>query len=449
MRIQKLSEIVNWRLCIGCGVCRYVCPEDRVVLWDFPTEGIRPVADESQCGECRQCVDVCPVVRCDFAANEDTDRLPFANGPEDMESLSKEWGPVLEIWEGHAADPEIRFLGSSGGVLTALGAYCVEKGGMHGVLHIGQDPDNPIRNRTFLSRSRQELVAKTGSRYSPASICDRLDLVEGAPGPCVIIGKPGEIAALRKAQVLKAELAEKVGVALSFFCAESPSTAGTVALLARMGIPPDVVADLRYRGRGWPGYFSALRRGESEPRERMTYRDSWSFLQAYRPWSVHFWPDGSGEMADISCGDPWYREPDGENPGSSLVVVRTERGRKIVSGAVETGYITLTLSEPGKLCASQPNLTEKKRAAWGRLLALRLLGLPVPCFLGAHLFRCWLDLPANGKLKSVFGTARRVLARKFYRPLQLDLTSAVRVTSGAKEAETESPADAGSHRMTR
>jgi hypothetical protein len=52
--------------------------------------------------------------------------------------------------------------------LTALGAYCVAALGMHGVLHIAQDPDDPIRNRTRLSRTREELLAATGSRYSPA-----------------------------------------------------------------------------------------------------------------------------------------------------------------------------------------------------------------------------------------------------------------------------------------
>jgi len=437
MRIRKLSEVVDWRLCVGCGVCAYVCPHDTVVLWDFATEGIRPVLDESHCGECRECVDGCPAVQCDFRAAADAVPQVLAQKVASTDSLNTEWGPVLEIWEGHATDPEIRFMGSSGGVLTAIGTFCIQTAGMHGVLHIAQDPKDPIRNRTRLSRSRQELVAATGSRYAPASVCDGLALVEHAPGPCAIIGKPAEIAALRKAQKHRPELAAKVGVALSFFCAESPSTAGTIALLAKMGVKPETLAGLRYRGRGWPGHFAPLRRGETEPRKKMTYRDSWSFLQAYRPWSVHLWPDATGEMADISCGDPWYRDPDGENLGFSIVVVRTVRGREILKGAMEAGYLALESAEPWKLAKSQPTLIDRKRAIWGRLLAMRLFGLPVPKFLGADLFRCWLDLPAKEKLRSVLGTARRILKRKFYRPLQLDFASAVRITPCGKEKEPE------------
>src|ERR1019366_2417540 len=104
-----------------------------------------------------------------------------------------------------------------------------------------------------------------------------------------------------------------------------------VALLQKLGVDPSTLRDLRYRGQGWPGYFAAVRNGESTPCQKMSYRDSWAFLQAYRSWSVQLWPDGTGELADITCGDPWYEEPDGKNPGFSLVVARTDRGREIIT----------------------------------------------------------------------------------------------------------------------
>src|SRR5438105_15732394 len=115
-------------------------------------------------------------------------------------------------------DTEMRFKGASGGVLTALSAFCIEKMGMHAVLQIAQDPEDPIRNRTQLNRTRAELLAATGCRYSPASVCNGLGLVEAAPAPCVVIGKPTEIAAVRNARQLRPELDKKVGINLSFFC---------------------------------------------------------------------------------------------------------------------------------------------------------------------------------------------------------------------------------------
>ena len=404
--------MVDWRLCVGCGACAYVCPKQKVELRDFLHEGIRPVVTDPSCGECRECVEVCPGVETDFGT------LPPGLRLGDK-AFQEDWGQVLEIWEGHAVDLEIRFRGSSGGALTALAAYCLERGGMHGVLHVGQNPDDPVRNQTRLSRSRDALLAAVGSRYSPASVCNGLGLVENAPAPCVIIGKPSEIAALRKAEALRPALAAKVGVALSFFCAESPSTAGTLALLEKMGVKPADLADLRYRGHGWPGHFAPTRRGETEPAGKMTYAESWAFLQSFRPWSVQLWPDGSGELADISCGDPWYEQPDGENPGFSLVVVRTERGRALVRGAIDAGYLTLTPAEPWKLAKSQANLATKKGAVGGRIFAQRLAGLRAPRFRRTSLLGCWLRLSFKEKLRSVVGTLRRIRTKDLSKPLRL------------------------------
>ena len=359
--------------------------------------------------DCRACLDVCPAVQSDFSKSED------------------DWGPSVELWEGHASDPEMRFKGSSGGVLTALGAYCVEVLGMSGVLHIGQDADDPIRNRTRLSRSRDELLSAAGSRYSPASVCNGLGLVEQAAAPCAVIGKPSEIAAVVNARKLRPRLDEQVGVTLSFFCAESPSTGGTTALLEKMGVAPTTVGDLRYRGHGWPGEFAPTRRGDASPCGKMSYQESWAFLQAHRPWSVQLWPDGSGELADISCGDPWYETPDGRNPGSSLVVARTARGREIVQGAMDAGYLTLKPAKLWKLDGSQSGLLRKKGAVWGRLLALRLFGLPTPEFHRLRLFNLWLKLPLNDKLRATLGTIRRIISRKLYKPLRLNRSNSVPV----------------------
>jgi coenzyme F420 hydrogenase subunit beta len=338
------------------------------------------------------------------------------NGNVRPDDFNHEWGPVLEIWEGYATEPEIRFQGSSGGALTAISAYCLEQAGMYGVLHIGPDEHDPIRNRTRLSRTRQELLAASGSRYSPASVCNHLEWVEQAPGPCVIIGKPSEVAGLRNAERLRPALASKVGVALSFFCAETPSTRGTLSLLQKMGVDRGSLTELRYRGRGWPGYFAPMDHRKADS-PKMTYRESWGFLQAFRPWAVHMWPDGTGELADISCGDPWYEQPDGRNAGFSLIVVRTVKGREILRGARAAGYLELQPAERWKLEKSQSGLVLKKGTVWGRRLALRLMGLPVTRFNGLQLFHCWRKLPLREKLRSIVGTLRRVVVRQLYRPV--------------------------------
>jgi coenzyme F420 hydrogenase subunit beta len=427
-RVKNLSDVVDWRLCLGCGACAYICPEAKVDLLDFIDEGIRPVARDHDCHACRDCLDVCPGVESDYQTADAIAQDGLTNASSGFDSTHrKQWGPIVAMWEGHAADPLIRHAGSSGGAITAIAAYCIEHAGMHGVLEVAAHPDDPVRNETRLARDRGALLEATGSRYAPASVCNGLGLIEQAPSPCAVVGKPSEIAALRNAMKLRPALADKVGVSISFFCAETPSTGGSRALVERMGADPDDLSSLRYRGLGWPGHFAPTPRGSSEPVGEMTYADSWHFLQAFRPWSTRLWPDGSGELADISCGDPWYEAPDGENPGSSLVVARTARGREIIEGAVAAGYLVLTPAEAWKLTRSQDGLLKRKAFIRGRRVASRMLGAPVTRFVGLDLAHAWKTLPINERLRTVAGTLRRMLLRGFQARTKLDASRAIPV----------------------
>lgn len=437
-RIHQIADVPAWRLCLGCGACAAVCPKGIVRLYDFPEEGIRPVMTEGDCGDCRACLDVCPGIRCNYSLSEDcrsTGSAAFAKegarkkrSATENESRLDLWGPVLAMWEGCATDPRIRFEGASGGVLTALGAYCIERQDMHGVLHVLSDRQEPIRNRTRLSLSREELRQGAGSRYAPACVCNGLNLIEAAPAPCAVIGRPFEIAAVFNALDIRPELVPNMGLTMSFFCAESPTTAGTVALLKSLGMDPRSVASLRYRGFGWPGHFAVTRKDGSMDDRKLTYRESWSFLQGYRPWAAQMWPDGTGELADISCGDPWYSEPDGVNPGASLVVARTRRGVEFVEDAMRAGYLALTPAELWKLKDSQAGLLAKKASVWGRRLAMRGCGLPVTDLNGLQLRTAWSRLALRDQVKSVIGTMRRIVARKLYRPLNLEMDGALPVS---------------------
>jgi coenzyme F420 hydrogenase subunit beta len=416
MKIQSIQDVVRWRLCVGCGACAYVS-DGRLGMVNDPALGHRP---EWSCpdddGVLRDALKVCPAAGTSIA--------PATPENDPLGGIAAGSGPVLEVWEGHATDPETRFLGSSGGALTALARYALDGAGMSGVLHVGTDPDDALSNRTVMSRSFGELVANTGSRYAPASVCDGLRQIEDAPGPCMFIGQPSEVAALRKAQALRPRLDRNVGVALSFFCAGSPATLGTTELLKAKGIDPSRVGKLRYRGRGWPGMFAVWLKGENEPALEMTYAESWGFVQAYRPWGVHVWPDGCGEQADVSCGDPWYREVKPGEAGSSLLVVRTERGRTLVRQAMEAGYLELRPGTLDMVVASQRNLLTRKGAVWGRLTCMRLMGLPAPVHKGYRMFRTWLRIPFPEKLRSTLGTLKRILTRGYLKPVARKPTAA-------------------------
>jgi coenzyme F420 hydrogenase subunit beta len=123
--------------------------------------------------------------------------------------------------------------------------------------------------------------------------------------------------------------------------------------------------------------------------------------------------DHTGEFADISVGDPWHLKTGSDEPGRSLVVVRTERGRRILRQAVRDGHLVLDHVDPSVLPAAQRNLLRGRGAVWGRILGCRLLGAPVPKYHRMPMFRFWWSqLTLNEKIRSVVGSMRRVLSRR-------------------------------------
>jgi coenzyme F420 hydrogenase subunit beta len=91
---------------------------------------------------------------------------------------------------------------------------------------------------------------------------------------------------------------------------------------------------------------------------------------------------------------------------------------------MRAGYIRLTPVQPEVLEQSQKELQMKRGAIWGRILALRALRVPAPRLQGFHLFENWLEIPFAHKARSVVGTVRRVIARRYRKPLSTDTSEA-------------------------
>jgi coenzyme F420 hydrogenase subunit beta len=413
MKFRRVDEIVKWRLCMGCGACVARCEARALTLVDIPGIGLRPIVDLSKCRQCGECVSVCPGI--------EVSHKIFSS--QVIPELARAWGPVLDVWEGSAADADIRYRGSSGGAATALALFCLEKRGASGVLHIGTKPKAPLSNIPVLSRVKEDLLTYTGSRYAPAAPCEKLDWVENAPGPVVFIGKPCDVVALRKSQASSDTLRKNIHAAISIFCAGTPTTAGTYKILDELDVKAEDVEDFRYRGCGWPGLTTVKVKNSTRTRQ-MTYEQSWgTILCNYIQFRCRLCPDSTGEFADISCGDPWYRTVEDDEPGRSLVLARTEKGRQIIHEAIEAGYVELVRVEPGTVPDSQKALLNRRRHLWGRLLTMKLLLVPVPSYDGFDLLRNWLKLPAWEKIRSLAGTMKRIASRGWTKPEKLFLVS--------------------------
>ncbi len=417
-KLVRADSIAAWRLCMGCGACKWACPNDAITLQDIPDKGIRPFIDESKCEKCGNCATVCP--------GKKLEHEEFTEGV--IQELANDWGPILELYEGYAADQDIRYRASSGGVATALALYAIEEAGFTGVLHIKADPDNPIANIPTYSTTREEILTTIGSRYAPAAPCQAFDIIKQTNGLSMFIGKPCDCAALQKACELDRKLSQRVGLIVSIFCAGTPSTNGTLAILKEMGIDnPQKVETFRYRGYGWPGMATACGNKNyfSEPHSnkvkicndgsrQMTYEDTWgNILSKHGQLRCRLCPDSTGEFADISIGDPWYRETNND-PGRSLILVRTKIGIVFFNKKEFTNFIKYEQSFQNRLPESQKSIYNRRCQIWGRLLVLSLLQIPIPVYLNFALKDSWNAYPFSKKLRTLFGTLKRIFKNNWF-----------------------------------
>ncbi len=410
-KIQTISDVVACNLCTGCGACAGVFPQAFRLIEDA-THGRRPVAEQPYSEEDHAALAVCAGIG--------------APEPKPNDDVEVNWGPVLACWEGYASDPEIRYRGSSGGAVTALANFALQKGAVGGVAHVQARTDDPRFNEARISRNQKELIRGAGSRYAQASPLEILPKLMKEAQPVAFIGKPCDVASLAKARKRDNALDARIGLTISIFCAGAPNLTATGDLLDRLGVPKGAtLTDLRYRGKGWPGLMQARWLdfdGEERVSEGIPYAEGWgNILQKGRRWRCRICDDHTGVSADISVGDPWHSPPQGhEDIGQSLIVARTEVGRMLIEAAIADGILVAEPRPRDIISKAQPNLLTANASVWGRRAAMQLLGMPVPQANAASSFAIWSRrLDAKSKAQSVLGTIRRIIRGKVNRPAQL------------------------------
>ncbi|MBW4818531.1 Coenzyme F420 hydrogenase/dehydrogenase, beta subunit C-terminal domain [Rhodococcus qingshengii] len=382
--------------CSGCGACVLVSPRVSMGLDEegymrprlnsvFPSDGLSS-AEESKLFKA-----ICPGVG--LAARAATEMRHH-----------EIFGAFVSSWQGWASDPDIRFSGSSGGVITALAAWLLETGRATSVVGSRGGETDPKRTVTVSVEDTVGVKSISGSRYAPVS---NAELYKADDSRQVFVGKPCEASAAAK-------LSEAAGVQdppilLSFFCAGTPSQLGTDNLVRLLGHANDV-DDVRYRGNGWPGEFRLSKNGQRVG--SMSYDESWGrHIGRQIQWRCKICPDGTGGDADISVGDFWAADANGypvfdTAEGNSVVIARSQRGAVILREAAAAGIIALAPVDLDDVAAIQPLQVERKITLLGRLVGRIVTLKRVPRYRGFGL----AVLSTKGVKKStraVVGTARR------------------------------------------
>lgn len=366
-----VEAIVEAGLCIGCGLCKSLAPDGIDVV--LTPEGrdrprTRTVLDASTLARINA---VCPGLRVEGAR-------PGSHSAEAQHDTV--WGSAERLAIGFAADPEVRFRASSGGLLTALGQFLLTSGRVRFILHVGASTIAPLRTENRLSFTASEVLAHAGSRYGPATTLIDFESVLARDEPFALIGKPCDVAAVRNLAHLDPRVDRQMRYALTMVCGGASDLTKTEATLSSFGIRPDELSLLRYRGFGNPG---ATRMETKDGRAfELTYRKMWE-LEA--TWMIQprckVCPDAIGESADLAASDVWAGgAPRGNNEGFNGIIVRTARGLELYRAALDAGAIVTQSTDVTfrDFDDFQPHQVWKKRAVWARLAGRRAAGHLIP-----------------------------------------------------------------------
>lgn len=357
---QSIADVVTHGLCIGCGLCEGMAPDRYQMVMH---EGrLRP--RELETGDDSAILQACPgaTVAASDAAAPHEDQV---------------WGMYHTMSEAWAGDPDVRFRAATGGVLTALGQYLLSSGKAAFILHVGADPEAPMRSRWVISEAPADVLANAGSRYGPAAPLAGVGAALERGQPFAVICKPCDANALtarRKADPLLDQLLVAV---LVMVCGGASELGKSQAVLADLDVAEADLTLFRYRDHGNPG---PTRVETAHTAHEISYLDMWADEAGWKIQTrCKLCPDAIGEAADIAASDIWPGgAPTGEDEGFNGLITRSAAGASLVEEAVRDGALVLGAPHtPRDYDDFQPHQVAKKKAMAARLRGMAAAGAPV------------------------------------------------------------------------
>ena len=186
---ERMNAIPEQGLCAGCGICQAVLGTDKIQVVKSSNGYERPViVGKLSDDDVEKIFDICPGTR--------IEGLPECEIDADTK-MDNVWGPWRRMVRAWAGDPEIRFEGSTGGVLTALAQFLLAEKRVDFILHVKASETEPTFGERHLSFTQADVLDAAGSRYGPAAGLIDVDEILSRNQSFAFIGKPCDIAGLR------------------------------------------------------------------------------------------------------------------------------------------------------------------------------------------------------------------------------------------------------------
>ena len=328
-----VRDVIDTGLCTGCSGCIISCPRDVLTL---DPRSWRPElaadawsdADEQRCvfGDrgCTVCARVCPRFL-DWEGAADEAKWSRLSTAEEVIGVHR---AVLLV---QAEDRAIADVGQDGGLATALLLYALEHDYIDAALVSFFDGE--MRTRPGIARTRDELLACAGSRYTySANVLgiDEADDVGAQRLGLVSVGCQTSIPAVAQGRGAR-KLAKRFALVVGLLCSKTFTDNIYEDLLeARYGVGRHLVTKVNIKGRLQVWHKDAVTNDPAYLEIPLKECSDYT-----RPGCMSC-PDFTAEHADVSLGGI------GKNAGQTLAIVRSELGEEILTRMERDALITVT-----------------------------------------------------------------------------------------------------------
>lgn len=287
-------------------------------------------------------------------------------------------GHYRQLGIAFCPDPSIRRESASGGVLTRVLTWLLERGEIAGAVVTGMDPRKPWLTRTSIARTPEEIREAAKSKYTITSVNEVLPEIEAFQGPLAYVGLPCQVHSIRKMQMAGEPSVAAIRYVFGPYCGNTLQFSSIISLLRSYGEPDyRQIVRLSFREGEWPGNTCI----EMRSGRRIVLK---KFHANYLiPFHIMkrclLCTDLANEFTDLAGGDAWAPVYEERGKGFSLAVARSEEGERILGEMVAEGALEFEdIAREKALSMHSHGYDLKKRGAFIRIRYRRMLGLNCP-----------------------------------------------------------------------
>jgi coenzyme F420 hydrogenase subunit beta len=367
---NNIKQVIDSGLCNRCGTCvglslGKIKFRDRTGLYLPEITG--PLTGEEE----KTLFQACSGKGFDFPGEqkrifgEKTNRHPYT-------------GTAIEIYIGHATDEQVRRNSASGGILSAILVWMLEKKMIDGVVTLAMSEEEPWLTKPIIATTKEEILASAQSKYIISSVNEILPEISAFDGTLAYVGLPGQVQSIRLLQKMGHPSVRNIRYIFGPFYGNTLHFSSVKSFIRSFGRKDyREITRLYFRYGEWPGKMRVeFSDGEHVelPKFHANYLIPFHILK-----NSLLCTDLSNEFTDISGGDAWAPKYEERGKGFSMVLARSETGKDILDRMVSAGALVLDpITTDDAITMHSHGYDLKKRGTFIRLRFRRLFGQRVP-----------------------------------------------------------------------